>query len=196
VIGAAEYAAEAGPIECYATPKAISGRAGLFPARYQSDETDKAGGLLRSANRRLRGAIMTIAFCLSRSNSYFRQRAQQWKSLGVPPLAVIVRIANRFCRISFHMVARRTRFRHPCSQTRDYVMAKLLRFTQEQGLSVEQTQRMLLEAARQMTAPDLQDEKQEWPDNCTRLRNVGVAHNGSAKCCRQYLRASRLASFN
>ncbi len=40
VVSASELAGEMGPIEHYAHAKAISGRAGLFPSRYQSDEVD------------------------------------------------------------------------------------------------------------------------------------------------------------
>lgn len=41
VISAAELAGETGPIEQYASAKSISGRAGLFPSRYQSDSVDR-----------------------------------------------------------------------------------------------------------------------------------------------------------
>src|SRR5262249_19720578 len=40
VVSAAEFAGEMGPIERYPTCRAITGRAGLFPSRYQSDEVD------------------------------------------------------------------------------------------------------------------------------------------------------------
>lgn len=38
VVSAAEYAAEMGPIGNYANPRCITGRAGLYPSRYQSDQ--------------------------------------------------------------------------------------------------------------------------------------------------------------
>jgi transposase len=41
VVSAARLAGEAGPIEHYATARAINGRAGLHPFRYQSDEVDR-----------------------------------------------------------------------------------------------------------------------------------------------------------
>jgi transposase len=56
VVSAAELAGETGPIENYATAKAVCGRAGLFPARYQSDEVDRSGKLTRSRNAKLRAA--------------------------------------------------------------------------------------------------------------------------------------------
>ena len=51
-----------GPIEHYANPKCITGRAGLRPSRYQSDQVDNAdGSLVRNCNRSLRAAILGIA---------------------------------------------------------------------------------------------------------------------------------------
>ena len=53
VISAADFAGEMGPIENYANARAITGRAGLFPSRHQSDRVDRANGpLVRRANRR------------------------------------------------------------------------------------------------------------------------------------------------
>jgi len=38
VVSAGDFAGEMGPIENYLTAKSITGRAGLFPSRYQSDQ--------------------------------------------------------------------------------------------------------------------------------------------------------------
>ena len=57
VVSAAEFAGEMGPIAHYANSRAITGRAGLFPSRYQSDRVDRSdgplvrGGTGRSARR-------------------------------------------------------------------------------------------------------------------------------------------------
>jgi len=60
VVSASELAGEMGPIEHDAHAKAISGRAGLFPSRYQSDEVDRADRpLARFRNARLRAASPT-----------------------------------------------------------------------------------------------------------------------------------------
>jgi hypothetical protein len=40
---------------------AITGRAGIYPARYQSDEVDHTGPLVGRANRALRYVILVIA---------------------------------------------------------------------------------------------------------------------------------------
>ena len=56
VVSAAEIAGETGLIELYASPKAISGRAVLFPSRCQSDKVDRGGNLSRFRNGRMRAA--------------------------------------------------------------------------------------------------------------------------------------------
>jgi transposase len=51
VVSAADFAGEMGPIQHYANSRAITGRVGLRPIRYQSDEVDKANGpLIRQCN--------------------------------------------------------------------------------------------------------------------------------------------------
>ena len=55
VVTAGELAAEMGPITHYANAKAITGRAGLFPARYQSADVDFVNGsIIHCRNRRSR----------------------------------------------------------------------------------------------------------------------------------------------
>ncbi len=67
----------------YPKAPAITGRAGLFPSRYQSDEVDRADGpLVRCANRRLRKAIMLIADNLIECNDHFRVLAAKWRLEG------------------------------------------------------------------------------------------------------------------
>jgi len=59
VVSSASYAAELGPLEHYLGPAKISGRAGLYPSRSQSDRTDHAHGpLVAHRNARLRDAIL------------------------------------------------------------------------------------------------------------------------------------------
>jgi transposase len=96
VVSAADFAGEAGPIENYANPKAITGRAGLFPSRYQSDRVDRASGpLVRRANRAFRAAILGIADNLIVCNIYFRNKAALWKLAGKDPRHSHVKVANR-----------------------------------------------------------------------------------------------------
>ncbi len=129
VVSAADYGGEAGPMEHYANPKSITGRAGLRPSRYQSDAVDKANGpLVRNCNRALRAAILGIADNLIVCNHHFQHLARQWARQGKDPRDIRVRVADRFCRISFQMVAGRQVFRHPCIQGRHYILDKLMAF--------------------------------------------------------------------
>jgi transposase len=129
VVSAAEFAAEAGPMEHYATAKAITGRAGLRPARYQSDQVDKADGrLIRNCNRSLRAAILMIADNLATCNHHFQALAARWAAQGKDPRHTRVKVALRFCRIAFQMVAGRQVFHHPGLQGRHYILDKLNAF--------------------------------------------------------------------
>lgn len=129
VVSAADFAGEMGPIEHYANPKAITGRAGLFPSRHQSDRVDRPNGpLVRRANRALRAAILGIADNLILCNQHFRALAGTWKIAGKNPRHTHVKVAARFCRIAFHLVAGRQVFHHVSCRERGYILDKLLAF--------------------------------------------------------------------
>ena len=151
VVSAAEYAGEMGPIGHYPTSRAITGRAGLYPARYQSDQVDHANGpLVRCANRSLRQAILTIADNLISCNDHFRGLAHQWRQAGKAPRHSRVKVAARFCRIAFHMVAGGQVYQHPCCQQRDYILNKLMRFHCEHSTPLDQAQATLASAVEQL----------------------------------------------
>ena len=129
VVSAADFAGEMGPIENYANPRGITGRAGLFPSRYQSDRVDRADGpLVRRGNRALRAVILGIADNLMLCNRHFRMLAGAWKAAGKDPRKSHVKVGMRFCRIAYHMVAGRQVFRHPSLRERGYILDKLLAF--------------------------------------------------------------------
>jgi transposase len=144
VVSAAELAGEMGPIRHYAKASAIAGRAGLFPSRYQSDEVDhRDGALVRCANHCLRGAIMMIADNLIKCNDYFRVLATGWRLKGKDPRDSHVKVAGRFCRIAYHIVAGGATYRHPCSKRRDYIIQKLIKFSMEHDIPSDQLLRDL-----------------------------------------------------
>lgn len=129
VVSASDFAGEAGPMPHYANAKAISGRAGLRPSRYQSDKVDKANGpLVRNCNRALRAVLLGIADNLLVCNHHFQALATTWAAQGKDPRHTRVKIALRFCRIAFQMVAGRQVFRHPSIQGRHYILDKLTAF--------------------------------------------------------------------
>jgi transposase len=144
VVSAAEFAAEMGPIENYATDGAITGRAGIFPSRYQSDKVDRCDGpLVRRANHALRFVIFLIADNLLLCNSYFRGLWERWRADGLDHRLMCVRTAKRFSRIAYQMVAGRQVFRHPSCQERHMILEKLSRFHLEHKTSPEQILRDL-----------------------------------------------------
>jgi transposase len=134
VVSAADFAGEAGPMALYATAKSITGRAGLRPSRYQSDQVDRANGpLVRACNHALRCAILTIADNLILCNHHFQVLATQWAAQGKDPRHTRVKVGMRFCRIAFQMVAGRQVFHHPCIQGRHYILDKLTAFHRAHG---------------------------------------------------------------
>ena len=151
VVSAADFAGEAGPIEHYANPKSITGRAGLRPSRYQSDQVDKANGpLVRNCNRSLRAAILRIADNLIVCNHHFRALGTLWAAQGKDPRHSHVRVGLRFCRIAFQMVAGRQVFRHPCIQGRHYILDKLTAFHREHDTGMTELMRDLQAAIAQL----------------------------------------------
>jgi transposase len=151
IVSAADFAGEAGPIEHYANAKAVTGRAGLRPSRYQSDKVDKANGpLVRACNRSLRAAILGIADNLIVCNHHFQVLATQWAAQGKDPRHTRVKVALRFCRIAFQMVAGRQVFRHPSIQGRHYILDKLSAFHREHDTGMAEVLRDLQAAVGQV----------------------------------------------
>lgn len=139
VVSAAALAGEAGPIEHYATGRALTGRGGLFPSRYQSDEVDCAdGALVQHCNRRLRGAQMLVAENLIKCHPYYRGLSAFWEKRKVDPRDRRVRVANRAMRMAFQIVSGRQVWRGK-GVDREYLLKKLHEFHRVHKTPVEQT---------------------------------------------------------
>jgi transposase len=172
VVSAADFAGEMGPMEHYANPRSITGRAGLRPSRYQSDQVDKANGpLVRHGNRSLRAAILGIADNLIVCNHHFQALATQWAAQGKDPRHTRVKVGLRFCRIAFQMVAGRQVFRHPSIPGRHYILDKLTAFHREHDTGMAEVLRDLQTAVGQLPprehtaeAKPLQEELQRIQD--------------------------------
>jgi transposase len=172
IVSAADFAGEAGPIEHYANAKSITGRAGLRPSRYQSDKVDKANGpLVRHCNRSLRAAILGIADNLLVCNHHFQALANQWAASGKDPRHTRVKIALRFCRIAFHMVAGRQVFRHPCIQGRHYILDKLSAFHREHDTAVNEVLANLQAAAGQIPCREHAAEARPLAEELQRIQD-------------------------
>src|SRR5712692_9899358 len=153
IVTVADMAGELGPIALYLNANAITGRAGLMPSRYQSDQVDGANGpLRRRGNRRLRAVLMQTADNLVQCNHYFRARADQWTRAGKDPRWVRVKIAKIFSRLAFAIVAGRQLFPHPCCQPRHYIIGKLLTFHSEHGTDPTAMRQDLEAAVEQLPA--------------------------------------------
>jgi transposase len=151
VVSAADFAGEAGPMEHYANAKSITGRAGLRPSRYQSDQLDQANGpLVRQCNHALRAAILGIADNLIVCNHHFQALATRWAAQGKDPRASRVKVGLRFCRIAFQMVAGRQVFRHPSIQGRHAILDKLTAFHREHDTGMVEVLRDLQAAIGQL----------------------------------------------
>ena len=160
VVSAAELAGEMGPIEHYANANAITGRAGLFPARSQSDEVDVTGSLVRTTNRRLRAALMLVADNLSKNNHFFIGQSAKWQQNNVDPRAIRVRVAKHFTRLLFALVAGRQLLRHHCAADRESLLRKLVKFHHAHHTTSEQLLPQLEAAAAQLTQSALEQEGQ------------------------------------
>jgi transposase len=151
VVLASELAAEAGPMVHYATARVITGRAGLYPRRYQSDEVDHASGALaRRGNRRLRCVLLMAADTLLRCNEHFGVLGAKWADQGKDPHDIHVRIGGRFTRIAFQMVIGKEGFRHPACQGPPAVLSKLMEFHKEHDIELDMTRTNLQRAAAQL----------------------------------------------
>ncbi|HZL35538.1 MAG TPA: hypothetical protein VFC78_09525, partial [Tepidisphaeraceae bacterium] len=128
----------------------ITGRAGLYPSRHQSDQVDFSGAMIKCANHRLRFALMQIADNLILCNHYFRNLAAPWRVRKDDPRLIRVRVAMRLSRISFQMVAGGKVFDHPASRQRDYILSKLIAFHQQHETPALNVQHDLQQARTQL----------------------------------------------
>jgi transposase len=171
VVSAAEFAGEMGPIGRYPGARAITGRAGLFPSRHQSDQVDrKDGALIRCANRNLRQAIMRIADNLIQCNDHFRVLAAGWRLKGRDPRDIHVKVGGRFCRIAYQVVAGRAAYRHPCCRQRHYVLDKLIKFYNDHDIECAQVLRDLDAAAAQLPRSEHRGEAAPLADELARAQ--------------------------
>ena len=174
VVSAADYAGEMGPMTNYANPRCINGRAGLRPCRYQSDQVDRANGpLVRNCNRKLRAAILGIADNLICCNHHFNVLNHRWKAKGKDPRDIRIRVANRFNRIAFHMVAGKQVFRHPGLQGRHYILEKLIAFHGEHETPGADMLRDLQAAVGQVPRKEYQAEAKPLHEELKRIEAGG-----------------------
>jgi transposase len=170
IVSAARLAGEAGPIEHYATARAINGRAGLHPSRYQSDEVDRPdGGLVRQCNRRLRSAAMLVAENLIKCNAYYRSLSGLWAQQKVDPRDRRCRIANRAMRMVYQLVGGRQVWRGH-GVNREYLLAKIREFHRDHMTPLDQTIRDMSQALEWLPKATYSEEAQPLIDMAAKKR--------------------------
>ena len=150
VVLAADLAGEMGPISQYPNANAITGRSGLYPSRYQSDQTDQSGSLIRQANRRIRCALMRIAESLACHCAYYRGHADADEARGLNTKASRVKTAKRFSRVGFACVAGDQPMKHPAFRNPDSIIEKLRQFHHVHKTHLDQVLADLKTAVQQL----------------------------------------------
>jgi len=172
VVTAAEFAGEMGPIGRYPKARSITGRAGLFPSRYQSDTVDRShGSLVRRGNHSLREVILRIADNLIMCNDHFKAQAAKWRLSGKDARDIHVRVGGRFCRIAYQMVAGQSVYRHPSCQHRHYVLEKLITFLNTRNLECALVIGSLESAAAQLPRSEYRSEAAPLAEELARTRS-------------------------
>ena len=170
VVSSAGFAGEMGPIGDYANRRAIAGR---YPSRYQGDKADiKGGPLVRRANRRPRAVILFISYNLILCNNHFKARAHARRAAGKDPRLTPVKVADRFCRIAYQLVAGGQVFRHPAMQQQSYVRDKLLAFHRDHATPVAQMMADVQAAIAQLPRPAYAAEAQPLVDELQRIQTA------------------------
>jgi transposase len=185
VVTVGDLAGEAGPMANYAMARVITGRAGLFPRRYQSDRIDLASGrLARRGNRRLRQALLQAADTLVRCNDHFGALAARWRAAGKDPREVHVRVAGRLARIAFRMVADGGGYDHPACRGPGHALKKLADFHATYNIDEHAMRTNLERAAAQLPPP------RGGRRRPSRGRRPGAARGGPRRSGRRPRRAT------
>lgn len=172
VASAAELAGEAGPMHHYPSAKSLSGRAGLYPSRSQSDAVDHADGPLAACGqRRLRAVLMGMADTLIGCNHHFLSLAAAWRQAGKDPRWTHVKVANRLCRIAHAVVVGGRVCDHPGIRERHYILDKLTRFHAGHGTPVAQVLADLGQACERLPAGAPVEEARPLAEELRRLRS-------------------------
>jgi transposase len=129
------------------------------------------GPLPRHCNRALRATILGSADNLVVCNHHFRHLAALWRSRGKDARDIRVRVAHRFCRIAFQMVAGRQVFRHPAIPGRHYILDKLNAFHRDHDTGMAQVLRDLQAAVDHMPQREHAAEARPLQEELEKIHN-------------------------
>jgi transposase len=116
------------------------------------------GKIIRCRNRRLRTILMRIADNLIQCNHHFRGLNAIWKTQGKDPRWSRVKVACRFTRILYQIVAGRQVFCHPSQRGRAYILDKLLAFHRQHATPLDKTLADLNAAIHQIPKAEYHNE--------------------------------------
>ncbi len=170
VITASDYGAELGPITNYANSKSIAGRAGLYPSRFQSSNTDCPNGhMVVRRNRQLRAALIRAARCLNCSNQYFMGISHEYLKRH-PDNDGKIPIARAFSRLSYYIIAGDGRLVHAALQSREKVLQKLMEFYNQRDADAARMTTALTAAMRHLSTDALHAERNSLSSQYNQVR--------------------------
>ena len=117
--------------------------------------------------------MLRIADNLISCNNHFKVLDNTWKAAGKDPRASRVKVASRFSRIAFQIVAGRQVFRHPAIQGRDYVLDKLITFHREHDTEAPALLRDLQAALAQVPRAEYPAEAVPLAEELDKIHNGG-----------------------
>ena len=171
VITASDYGGELGPMTNYANSKSIAGRAGLYPSRSQSCQTDYPNGrLVVRRNPNLRGALMRIANCLSGLNQYFIGLAKAYEERH-PDYDPKVAVGRAFSRLSYYILAGESLPAHAAIHSQEKILQKLLEFFNERKAEPDKATSAITAAMERLPAATLRPERAELKRKYDEVKN-------------------------
>ena len=170
--------AEAGPMSFYPTARNLSGRAGLYPRRYQSDQTDLQGPMAQGEPF-LRDVLLKIGRCLTWPRGAFSAWGESRRAAGLCEKQIAAAMANRFCGIAHAMLLRGQTFKHPAAREPVSILGKLLNVAADLGIDGVAATALAMEAATRIPLQSRPLEISElnsgaWK-NASRPRELGAS---------------------
>ena len=176
--------AEAGPMSFYPTARNLTGRAGLYPRRYQSDQTDLQGGMAKGEPF-LRDVLLKMGRCLTRPQGAFSAWGESRRAAGLCERQIAAAMANRFCGIAHTMLLAGQTFNHPAAREPVSVLGKLLNVAADLGIDGVAATTLALEAATRIPPQSRPLEISELHTGAWKSANRPREHGASPCTTRQ-----------
>jgi transposase len=91
-----------GPVDRFASGKALSRYCGLSPCNSSTGSRQADAGLIRGCNRLLRATLIQAGHRLIRTENRWREFGQKMRSRGKPACVIVAAVANRWVRGLWH----------------------------------------------------------------------------------------------